>query len=337
MQRQITRGRRGLRDRARTVWHNDVLLGTAVVGATMVVVVGFAGLYLHPPGQQTIAFETTDASAVEPGADVRVAGISVGKVSDIAIGASTVTVRARIDHTIHVGDQSRIEVRMLTPVGGYAVSLIPLGSRTDHNGVIPVDRVAMPYSIGDVLQSAPTVTDHVDAATMNANLRQVAQALQANTTSLGTIVNGMNSVAEVLDRQRQQIHQVAALAAEYLQTFNANRGFIFELIGKIDTVLTTYQNNAAGFNYAYELLGSALSRLQPLESYYLAHSEEVFAHFRDLRDLITEMRQHLGPAIDNLTQLRGQLEQWLTPAGMAEFGGGVLASSLCIPIPGREC
>lgn len=333
----MTRRRTRLRDRAYAVWHNDVLLGTAVIGATMVVVVGFAALYLRPPGQQTIAFETTDASAIEAGQDVRVAGISVGKVSDIAIGPDTVTVRARIDDSVAVGDRSRIEVRMLTPVGGYAVTLIPLGARTGHGGSIPPDRVAVPYSIGDVLQSSPTVTDQVDAATMNANLRQVAQALESNSTSLGTIVDGMDAVTKVLDQQRQQIHQVAGLAAEYLQTFNVNRGFVFELIGKIDTVLLTYHNNSAGFNYAYELLGSVLSRLQPLEEFYLNHSDEVFAHFRNLQDLVAELQQHLGPAIDNLTGLRTQLEQWLTPAGMAEFGGGVLTDSLCIPIPGREC
>ncbi|WP_067862512.1 MlaD family protein [Nocardia shimofusensis] len=329
--------RRRLRDRAHAVWHNDVLLGTAVVGATLVVVAAFAGLYLRPPGQQTITFETTDASAIETGQDVRVAGISVGKVSDVSIGTGTVTVQARIDDIVRVGDQSRIEVRMLTPVGGYAVTLIPLGSRSERAATIPVERVAVPYSIGDVLQSSPSVTDEVDAATMNANLRQVAQALQGNSTSLGTIIDGMNAVTEVLDQQRSQIHQVAALAAEYLQTFNVNRGFVFELIGKIDTVLATYHNNSAGFNYAYELLGSALSRLQPLEAYYLEHSDEVDAHIRNLQGLVAELQQHLGPAIDNLAGLRAQLEQWLTPTGMAEFGGGVLTTSLCIPIPGREC
>nr|WP_086007821.1 MlaD family protein [Nocardia carnea] len=303
----------------------------------MLVVVAFTGLYLRPPGQQTIAFETTDASAIETGQDVRVAGISVGKVSDIAIGDTTVTVRARIDDSIHVGDRSRIEVRMLTPVGGYAVTLVPLGGGTERGGAIPVERVAVPYSIGDVLQSSPTVTDHVDASTMNANLRQVAVALQGNSTSVGTIVDGMNAVTQVLDQQRLQIHQVAAMAAEYLQTFNVNRGFVFELIGKIDTVLLTYHNNAAGFNYAYELLGSALSRLRPLEKFYLDHSDEVSAHIQNLQGMVTELQQHLGPAIDNLTALRAQLEQWLTPTGMAEFGGGVLTNSLCIPIPGREC
>ncbi|GGL14324.1 putative Mce family protein [Nocardia jinanensis] len=332
----MSRSRTRLRDRAAAVWGNDVLLGTAVVVAAMVLVIGFAGLYLRPFGQQTITFETTDASAIETGQDVRVAGISVGKVTDISIGADSVTVRTRIDDAIRIGNLSRIEVRMLTPVGGYAVTLIPLGTETG-TAAIPVDRVVVPYSIGDVLQSSPTVTDEVDTSVMHANLRQVAQALEGNSTSLRTIVDGMNAVTGVLDQQRLQIHQIAGLAAEYLHTFNVNRGFVFELIGKIDSVLTTYHNNSAGFNYAYHLLGSVLSRLQPMMAFYLGHSEEVFAQVRNLQGLVTELQQHLAPAIDNLTALRTQLEQWLTPAGMAEFGGGVLTNSLCIPMPGREC
>ncbi|MFC8528906.1 MlaD family protein [Nocardia sp. NPDC057227] len=333
MQREMTR----LRDRVHAVWQNDVLVGVAVVGATVVLVAAFAVLYLRPPGQQTITFETTDVSAIESGQDVRVAGISVGTVSEVAIGAATVTVRARIDDAIRVGDRSRVEVRMLTPVGGYAVTLIPLGPPAVGDVAIPADRVTVPYSIGDVLQSAPAVTDEVDAATLNANLSQVATALAGNSTSLGTVIDGMNAITEVLDQQRLQIHRVAGLAAEYLRTFDVNRGFVFELIGKIDTVLATYHLNSAGFNYAYQLLGSALSRLQPLESYYLDHSDEVERHIRDLQGLVAELQQHLGPAIDTLTGLRAQLEQWLTPEGMAQFGGGVLTTSLCIPIPGREC
>ena len=35
--------------------------------------------------------------------------------------------------------------------------------------------------------------------------------------------------------------------------------------GRFDTVVTTYNNNSAGFNYTYKLLGSILSRLMPFE------------------------------------------------------------------------
>ncbi|QTI70872.1 MlaD family protein [Gordonia polyisoprenivorans] len=316
---------------------SDALLGIGVVVLAIVVLGVFGIIYIRPPDQKTISFETTDASAIETGADVRVAGVSVGKVSSISIGQDAVTVDARIDNNTWVGDLSRIEVRMLTPVGGYAVTLIPLG-RSETAATIPASRVSVPYSIGDVLQQAPKVTDDVKASTVNANLAQVAQALQGNSTSLRSIVDGMNSITTVFDQQRTQVHQIAALAQEYLQTFNANREFVFDLINKIDTVVTTYNNNSAGFNYTYKLLGSILSRLMPFEKFYLEHSDLVRQNVYAIRDAILAWQKQMGPAIDGLLSLRDRLAQWIGPDGMRQLGGGTVdLNNLCIPVPGKDC
>lgn len=334
MQRQVNTPHRGLR----SIWSNDVVIGVTVVAVAVIVLIAFGVLYMRPPNQKTIAFETTDASAITVGQDVRVAGISIGTVSDIAMEPNTVKVSARVDDTTFVGDQSRIEVRMLTPVGGYAISLVPRGAQQKSDVRIPTERVSVPYSIGDVLQSAPTVTEEVDASTVQANLDQVADALNGNSTSLTSIVDGLNSITGVFERQRGQVDQIAALAREYLQTFEANRQFVFELITKIDTVVNTYLNNAAGFNYAYLLLGNVLSKLTPFMKFFLENSDLVRTHVEGLKSTVADIQQNLGPAIDNLQSLRGQLEQWLGPDGMKQFGGGNLwTSQVCVPIPGREC
>lgn len=330
--------RKTLKQRISGATKSDMALGAIAVAVTVVVLLVFAIIYIRPPDQRTISFQTTDSSAITTGQDVRVAGISVGKVSGIELGPDAVTVKARIDESTFVGDRSRVEVRMLTPVGGYAINLIPLGTEAAPDGVIAADRVTVPYSIGDVLQTVPDVTDEVDGDDVHANLDQVSVAMKKNPTSMREIVEGMESVTGILDRQRTQVHQIAALAAEYLQTFNANRGFVFELIRKIDIVVSTYNNTKVGFNETYRLLASALSRLRPLEKFYLENRDILHSHIADLRANVEDIQQHLGPAIDNLMELREQLAGWMTPAGMKQFGGGTLdLTDLCVPIAGRDC
>ena len=333
----VTRWQR-LRSRAGSLTTSDFTVGAISIGLAVVVMMAFTVAYLRPPGQKTITFETTDASAITTGQDVRVAGISVGTVSDVSIGSDSVTVHARIDRSTFVGDQSRVEVRMLTPVGGYAVTLIPMGANPTPDGMIAPERVTVPYSIGDVLQVAPDVTDEVNADTIHANLEQVSDALRENPSSVREIVDGMNSVTGILDRQRTQIHEIAALAAEYLQTFNMNREFVFELIRKIDIVLSTYNNTKVGFNETYRILSSVLGRLRPLETVYLDNVDTLRQQLGDLQGTVADIGSSLGPAIDNLTSLRGQLADWLTPTGMKEMGGGTMAlSNVCVPIAGRTC
>ncbi|MBH0776708.1 MlaD family protein [Nocardia bovistercoris] len=317
---------------------SDVLLGGAVVAVAAIVLAGAVLLYVRPPGRVGVVFETTDAASIGVGAEVRVAGITVGRVSELSLGARAVRVRADIDEATFVGDRSRVEVRMLTPVGGYAVTLVSLGDRPLGTEVIPADRVVVPYSIGDVLQAAPTVTDKVDGATVERNIDQIATALRHNPESVGSMIDGMRSVAAVLDRQRTQVATVAGLAAEYLRTFDGSRDFVFDLVRRVDIMLSTYNTVHAGFNEAYRLLGDVLHRIEPLERFYLGHKAEVVAAATELRSALAQFDSELGPVVDRLQEMRGIFAQWLTPRGLAEIGAGALSvPELCVPVPGRTC
>ncbi|MFE2996955.1 MlaD family protein [Nocardia sp. NPDC059246] len=322
----------------RRIGHNEMLLGAVVVLVAVVALAATSVLYLHPLNRKTIAFETTDASSLSTGEEVRVAGITVGKVTKVSIQPSTVRVEAEVSADTFIGSDSRVQVRMLTPVGGYAVTVVPLGTAALGDTVIPVDRVVVPYSIGDVLQAAPQVTDKVDGGTIDANIDQVAQALQHNPESIGSMISGMNSIATVLDQQREQVRAITDLAAEYLQTFNGSRDFVYELIRQIEIVLSTYNTWHAGFNEAYHLLGDTLDRIQPLLKFYLNHKEEVLSAVTNIRSAIEGFQQNMGPAIDQLQGLRDRLVAWLGPDGLATVSGGAIsAAALCVPVPGRTC
>jgi phospholipid/cholesterol/gamma-HCH transport system substrate-binding protein len=322
----------------RSLIGREVALGAGVVLLLVVALTTTAVLYANPPGRTSFSFRTDDASSIDIGQDVRVAGIGVGTVTDVSIEPDTVLVTAEIDHEIPVGSESRVDVRMLTPVGGYAITLVPLGDQPLGDAALPASQVSVPYSIGDVLQAAPHTTDDVEGGTVDANLDEVARALDENPTSIASMISGLTSIARVMDHQRAQVRTVADLAAEYLQSFEADQGMVFELIRQIDVVLSTYNTTHAGFNEAYRLLGNVLMTIQPFEAFYLDHKTEVLAAVDQAKTVIDEFRTSMGPAIDNLQALRGQLAEWLTPDGMTAIKGGTLmASDFCVPVPGRTC
>ncbi|WP_280426644.1 MlaD family protein [Nocardia carnea] len=341
MQRKLSAGPRvaaTTRRLVRRIRHGEKALGAFVVLVAVTALATTSLLYVRPPGQRTVAFETTDASALGVGLEVRVAGVTVGKVTNISLLPESVRVEAKISDETFVGSDSRIEVRMLTPVGGYAVTLVPLGVRPLGDAVIPAEQVVAPYSIADVLQAAPQVTDKVEGSTVDANIDQVAAAFEHNTTSVSSLIAGITSLATVLDRQRDQVREISGLAAEYLRAFDGDRAFVFDLIRQIDLVVSTYNNTHVGFNEAYRLLGDVLMRVQPLEKYYLDHREEVITAAGRVRDSLAGFTTQMGPAIDQLQNLRAQLAAWLTPEGLATLSGGtILASGICVPLPGRMC
>ncbi|MFC3241572.1 MlaD family protein [Gordonia humi] len=310
------------------------------MGVIVVVVLLLAGvfvLYVHPFGKKTVAFEVTDAASIHTGEDVRVAGIVIGKVSDVTMQADTVRVEVKIDDSTFIGDQASVDVRMLTPVGGYAITLIPRGT-SELTETIPVSRVTVPYSIGDVIQAVPDTTDEVQTPTWHENIQQVADSLGRNDTSLRSIVDGLDSVTQVFAQQREQVHVVARLASEYLNTFEKNRDFVFELVKKLDSVITSYHVSSAGFNYAYKLFSSVLYRAEPTFRTYLVNSQAYEPQIRSIMETIRSMEKELAPTIDGLKNVREQLKDGLPPGSLEQLSNGqLMLSNLCIPVPGKEC
>lgn len=327
------------RTRAKKPQHDSghKLLGLGVIGVVALLLAGVFVLYLRPPGKKAITFEVTDAASIHTGEDVRIAGIVVGKVTAVTMQQDTVLVESRIDDSAFVGDQAAVDVRMLTPVGGYAVTLIPRGN-DELTETIPAARVTVPYSIGDVIQAAPRTTDEVHTPTWHSNIKQVAEALGNNSTSLRSIVGGLDSVTAVFAKQRDQVHQIAELASQYLNTFSTNKDFVFTLIKKLDSVVTSYHINSAGFNYAYRLFADVLYKAGPSFRTYLVNSQAYEPQIRSIMASIRTMEQQLEPTINGLIGMRDSLKSSLTPGSLRELSNGqLMLENLCIPLAGKEC
>jgi phospholipid/cholesterol/gamma-HCH transport system substrate-binding protein len=227
---------------------------------------------------------------------------------------------------------------MLTAVGGYYVTVVPAGETPLGDRVIAADHVVMPYSIADVLQEVPPVTDNTNGSTVQGDLSQLAQGLQHNAGSVGSVITGLDSIARVMTKQREQIQTTLALVSEYTTAFNSNRDFVFGFLRDLEAVLATYHTYRDGFNETYRLLGDVMLRVMPESKYFLEHKLEVRDAVAKAKKAISDFLGAIDPAITQLSALRDKLAAWLTPDGIAKIGGGqILASQICIPIPARVC
>jgi len=324
--------------RFRDIAEHQRTIGIVAVAVTLVVLAATILVYWRPPGQQIIRFETEDAAAISTGQDVRVAGVSVGKIDTIELGPNSVTVTAKVDDDVFVGDRSRVTVRMLTAVGGYFTTIDPAGDDPLGTSVIPTSRVSVPYSIADVLQEVPPITDSVRAGDLHADIEEIASGLTDNTKSIGSMINGLDTIAGIMDRQRRQVSTTLELAQSYLETFNLNRDYVFALIKKIELVLARYHATWAGFNETYTRLGEIVVRLSPVTWFYYDNKDRLLAAVTTLRDGFKKLQEQMNPVIDQLTAVRGALEKLVGKGGLQQaLGDVILATDVCVPVPGRTC
>lgn len=309
-----------------------------VTALVMVVAVALttAAIYIKPPGQKSVVFYTDDAASVRRGDDVRIAGITVGKIETLSIEPDRVRVQASVDDAAFVGDQSQIQVRMLTVVGGYYVNLVSLGDSPLGSKTIPLQRVTMPYNLMRTLADATKVTEHVDPQPIRQSLDQLQAGLKgANTDALGALITAGNALTDTIDRQRGQITKILDLSDEYIASLSGYRSKLQELVSKIAILEQTLVLYGDGFSGALKGMGDISDAfLVPYAKFWVNHRDEFIQRVREWQDRVRRWVDNNSRIVPRLRRIRDKIERVLDAQNAHPE---LLATDLCIPMPGTPC
>lgn len=315
---------------------SPLLLGIVALIMVAVVAVGAVVMYVSPPGQQTVVFHTDDAAAVRPGDAVRIAGVNVGKIKDLTIEPERVRVRATVDKDAFVGDQSQIQVRMRTVVGGYYTAIVSLGDEPLGDNVIPLERVSMPYNLVRTVTDATRVADDVAAGTVRDALDNVQRGLsgEGNVETLAAIMDAGNSLTAAIDQQRGQISSILNLSDEYIHSLSNYTDELKELIRKVSIIEQTLVLYSDGFGQALKGMGDVLDALNPIGQFFADHRDKFIEKVRNWQEIVQTWADRSGLVVRGLRRVRDKLDRVLDAQNARP---DLLATDLCIPIPGKAC
>ncbi|MEZ0365018.1 MlaD family protein [Mycobacterium sp. pUA109] len=318
-----------------TVLRDPRLWGAGALALITVAGLIAAMLYANPSGSSTITFYTDDAASVSPGITVRIAGITVGKVKDLSIEPTQVRVRATVDGTAFVGNQSTVEVRMLTVVGGYYVNIDSLGELPLGGKPIPKERVTMPYSLVRTLADATAVVDRVQTAPINEALNQVQEGLAGdNLNAVASVVDAGNKLAEVLDRQQGQVGAILSLSNEWIAELAGYRGQLQKTVEELAILEETMVLYGKNFAVAAEGLGEIVQRLNAVGVFYMNHRERFLAKIVHWQQIARSWADRTGLVTRILRRTRTRM---MTTLDAQNSPPELLATDLCIPVPGSPC
>jgi phospholipid/cholesterol/gamma-HCH transport system substrate-binding protein len=317
------------------ILRNPTLWGVAALASLVVIALVVAMIYINPPGQKTVAFYTKDASSISPGDTVRIAGITVGKVTGLSKEPNQVKVNATVDGTAFVGDQSQVEVRMLTVVGGYYVNIVSLGDQPLGKNVVPTERVTLPYNLMQTLTDATDLTNQIDAKPARESLHEIQQGLTGtNTAALSAIIDAGNSLTATIEKQRGQISAILNLSDEYIQSLSNFRGQLRAIISKIAIVEQTLILYGEGFANALQGLGAVGDSLVPVAPFYWNHREKFIEKVRNWQEIFRSWADRNGLVLRGLRKIRNKLDRVLDAQNARPE---LLATDICIPMPGSPC
>ena len=315
---------------------SPVSWGVAAITVAAVIGLVLTYIYYNPPSQrQVVSFYTDDVNSIRVGDEVRMAGIKVGTVSALQLEPSKVLVTAKIEDDAFVGDQSQVDVRMLTVVGGYYVNLSSMGNTPLGYETIPQSRVTMPYSLIQTLTDTTKITENVATMPLNESLNQISEGLSGtNVQVISNTIDAGNALISTVDRQRGQVTKILDLSDEYIRALSNYRDQFAQLVRKIAIVTQTMVIYEKGVSQTLQGLGDVLLALKPLGDFYETHRLEFTEKVRDYLERGRVFVEQNGLTIRALKRMQNFADRVLNAQNADP---GLLATDLCVPMPGSAC
>jgi len=265
---------------------NQVLV--ALVGTVLAAAVVLASINLEklPFVHRSVTYHAQFANAdgLRPGDDVRVEGISVGKIDTVKVEGSHVRVDFTVRSGLRLGGASHASIEVATVLGDLFMQVESSGPGTlPSGGTIPVSRTTVPYTLIDAFSHLGEFSDQTDLPALRTSLKTVAATLQGIAPDdARAALSGLADVSKTLAGKQQQISRILTAAAGITDTLDSNSGALVQVLG---------QSN--------EFLALLRQRQKVIDS-LLRHTAQLG---RQLRKLIDRNGAQLQPLLGNLDKV----------------------------------
>jgi phospholipid/cholesterol/gamma-HCH transport system substrate-binding protein len=253
------------------------LVGIALVAAIVVAAFSYDKLPFIRGTKDYSAF-FAEAGGIKTDSDVRVSGMTVGRVSSIQLDGTKVRVEFTVDDGIELGDRTEAAIKTETVLGAKMLELTPRGDGK-LTGTIPLERTKSPYELSDALGDLTTTISGLDTGQLSSSLSTLAQTFADTPPELRLALEGVAQFSNTLNTRDARLRNLLA---------NANQ--VTGVLAKRSDQIATLVLNANA------LLHELLSQRASVD----ALMNNLTAVSRQLSGLVAENRTALRPALEKL-------------------------------------
>jgi phospholipid/cholesterol/gamma-HCH transport system substrate-binding protein len=270
------------------------------------------------------AAEFSNAAGITSDAQVYIAGVAAGRVTDVALDGDAVKVTFRLDNGQQLGDRSSAAIELKTVLGNRYLASTPAGNGVLPAGAtIPVARTTVPFDVGTLAQDAVNAAGSLNTDDLQRMVSTLDANLPHDPTLIGDALQGVSGVSQLLAQHDAQIQQLLTGARSAAALLVGQRGNLSQLLGNLDAVaqfllqqrtaidnlLGTVSQLSTELN---QLIGANKAQVGPLLTNLTALATGLHNHEQLLGDTLTTM----APALNYLANSTGN-GPWLDVAGPA--------------------
>jgi len=263
---------------------NPIVIGLASMAAIALLLLAALNVDSLPVigGGKTYSAYFTEAAGLKANDEVRIAGVRVGRVKDVALDGDKVKVKFKVQDA-WVGEESTAYIKIKSVLGQKYVAIDPRGERVQDPGkTIPLQRTASPYDVLEAFRGLAQTTNEIDTDQLAQGLTALSDSVRDSPVQVREALTGLSRMSETISKRDTELRTLLANAKDVSGLLAARTGEIERLIADGNLLLSELQ---ARRNAISQLLDGTR-----------ALSEQ-------LRGLVQENSGQLKPALDQLEQV----------------------------------
>ncbi|MCT9930491.1 MCE family protein [Planotetraspora sp. A-T 1434] len=261
-----------------------------------------------------------DSGGLKAGNDVRVAGVVVGRVTEVRPDYSrgVVVVTWKVDDGVHLGRRTRAEITLSNLLGGRYVRLSgpaapPYLDRLPESGrVVPLERTGTPVLVTDALKDATGVVRRLDTKAVDRLLDELARIGPGRKGRMTRLLADIGELSGVISRSRPELRRLIGNGTKIMDLVRRKDKELGRLVDSIQIMLAELRRRRGELR---TLLGGGSDLVARMSALIDRHEKSLLA------------------VIDDVSAIGGTLEQgdedlnatlaWVGPAfsGLSGIGG----------------
>jgi phospholipid/cholesterol/gamma-HCH transport system substrate-binding protein len=232
-----------------------------IVSVTLTSIVFSSLLDLNSHAASGYSAEFTNASGLQAGDTVRIAGVEVGKVTAVALVGNHAGVSFSLDNSQHLTDTSKAAIHFENLLGQRFLALLPGapgGAPLRPGGVIPLSRTTPAIDLTAVFDGFQPLFSALAPNQVNELAGSIIQVFQGESGTVSNLVEETAVITNNLADRQQVIDGLLSSLSSLLGTVGGHDTQLGELIGNFDTLVKGLAGSRAS-------LGSAITNLASLE------------------------------------------------------------------------
>lgn len=274
-----------------------------VVLAVLAARIGNITFFAHRVQYQA---ELADATGLQPQADVKIAGVTVGEVDSVTTQHGHALVAFSVNDGVRLPADTRVGLQWQNVLGDQFLYLYPGTAHADlrPGATIDLAQDVSSANIGALLNALGPVLGAINPQQANSVVEAFANALEGNESQVDDLISSAASVSQTVGSASAQVGQLITSLNQVFSALAQRSSDVGTLIGNLQTVSQSLASNNT-------LLDNTISNLGKVAS--------------DVATLVSNTHGSLTTAIDDLDSVSNVLQQndGALATGLSGLGSGL--------------